>query len=362
MALVDREARTFVLAQPSRDADVERRWATIPLDDLRTPFHEVLERRELVFVDRDRRQRDFAHMVGDTDMIGLDTTAALPLFDDDGTVFGVIGVGWEERTPATEQNVARLKLLADMCGQALLRSRRGEARANLIHDLQGEVLGAHDVPGGLDVAVAYRPANTELGFGGDWYDVITVDDERAVFVVGDVAGHGTFAAARMTATKATIRAFLTAHSLEDVVPRSTQALSHLQSGYIATVALAAVDRTQQRLRWCLAGHPPPVLRTTDGVTRLLDGAHHPPIGMPTTTKPLPEADFPPGSLLVLYTDGLVERRDADIDERLEVLRTTIAELPDDLDAAAVRDELLGRLADGAGRADDIAVVVIRDPG
>ena len=358
LALLDRATQCLVLVQPPMDDDIERRWARLPLDAERTPFHEVLETCEPRFVDRESRARDFLHMVADTDRVGLDTTAAYPLLDAGGVPFGVMGVGWSAPNAIADETRARLALLADLCGQALQRVRTTEARDHLVHDLQVEVLGSQELPGDLDVALAYQPSNNELGFGGDWYDVIAVDPRNTVFVVGDVAGHGTSAAARMTATKATIRAFATAAEPEQVIPRSTEALDHLMSGYIATAALAWVDRELGELRWCLAGHPPPVLRLPGAAARLLAGVHHPPIGMPTAAVELPTLPFPPGAQLILYTDGLVERRDIDIDERLEVLRATVDELPPDLGADAICAELIDRLADDT---DDVAVIVVNRP-
>ena len=232
-----------------------------------------------------------------------------------------------------------------------------QVRDDLVSDLQREILAPWEMPQTLEVGVAYRPANHELGFGGDWYDVIILDG-RAVFVVGDVAGHGSPAAARMTATKATIRAFVTTFPADEVVPRVNEALHHLQSGYVATAALAWIDKRDHTLTWCLAGHPPPVLRTPDGETRLLEGVHHPPIGMRLDPRELPSVPFPPGSQLVLYTDGLIERRDVDLDERLEALRVAVASLPDTVPA----DDACGRLIDDLSDAhDDVAVIVIRQP-
>ncbi len=230
-----------------------------------------------------------------------------------------------------------------------------------MHELQDEVLASQDLTAELDLAVAYEPAHTEIGFGGDWYDVIAIDEHRTVAVVGDVAGHGIAAAARMTATKATIRAMaLTAPSRGDVIPYATRALEHLASGYIATICVAWIDTGTNEIEWRLAGHPPPVLRTPDDGTRLLAGVHHPPLGMPTEGRHLRAEPFPPGSVLVLYTDGLIERRNADIDEQLEVLRALVESLPEHATAAEIRDGLVTHLVD-ADTADDVAIAVIRNP-
>ena len=336
---------------------IRERWATVPLDGPRTPFHPVFETGLPLYVDSSNRAELFPHLVEEAARAGLESVAVLPLTDADGTVFGALALGWKDRVDHGEESRARLTVLGDLCSQALQRARTGEARDDLVYDLQREILAPWEAPRTLEVGVAYRPANDELGFGGDWYDVIILEG-RAVFVVGDVAGHGSPAAARMTATKATIRAFVTAFPAEEVIPRVNEALHHLESGYVATAALAWIDKRAHTLTWCLAGHPPPVLRMPDGATRLLEGVHHPPIGMALEARALPSVPFPPGSELFLYTDGLIERRDEDLDVSLETLRSAVAALPPAMSATEVCDRLIDTLSDGH---DDVAVIVIRHP-
>ena len=358
IGLLDRDRRCVQFVLPPVISVIAERWRNMPLDGPRTPFHEVIDHGEPVFVDRGNRPQLFPHLVEEAALAGLETTASYPLSDSDGTVFGAVGIGWCGSVTIDDPARARLGVLADMCSQALQRVRTAQARDQLVYDLQREVLAPWEAPRTLEVDVAYRPANDELGFGGDWYDVIILEG-RAVFVVGDVAGHGSPAAARMTATKATIRAFVTAFPPEQVIPRVNEALDHLQSGYVATAALAWIDKRAHTLTWCLAGHPPPVLRTPDGVTRLLEGVHHPPIGTTLAVRDLPSLPFPPGSQLILYTDGLIERRDEDLDVRLEALRAEVASLPADQPASEMCEHLIDALSDGH---DDVAVIVIRQPG
>lgn len=176
--------------------------------------------------------------------------------------------------------------------------------------------------------------------------------------MGDVAGHGITAAARMTEAKATIRTLVLNVAHADVVPAANRSLAHFDSGYIATAAIAWVDTAAGTLEWRLAGHVPPVLRTDDG-TCLLSGAHHPPIGTDTEPREQQSISFPTGSLLVLYTDGLVERRDEDIDVGFERLRSLVEQLPPECTAA----EALAAIMRGLRMAeaeDDVAIVVVRN--
>jgi len=360
VALLDEEGVELHLVQPMMDADIEQRWQVVGPGTPRTPFHEVLETARPVFVDRDERLARYPDMVADTDRVGLDTTAAVPLLDEAGRPFGVLGAGWAVQVVVDEHLRFWLELLADLVAHALRRARRTERQDLLVRQLQDEVLAPPESSPGLDVAVTYEPAQADIGFGGDWYDVIVIDEEKTALVVGDVAGHGIAAAAEMATTKASVRAtILSAGCRAGVLPLASRALGHLGSGYVATVAVAWIDTDGQCVEWRLAGHVPPVLRTPDGRARILTGAHHPPIGTPTEARAEEPVPFPPGSLLVLYTDGLVERRDEEIDVGMERLRAVVEALPAGCSAAEARDALLRELHVESSD-DDVAIVVVRN--
>ncbi len=359
VALLDEDRQSFHLVQPLKIPDIAERWATVPLDGPRTAAHDVLATGQPVLLARDERLLRYPEVVRDTDRVGLDRTAALPLVDETGTVFGVLGAGWTAPIEFTGELRLRLDLLADLCGNALRRAQRTEARDLLVQELQDEVLAMPDASRTLDIALAYEPARGDIGLGGDWYDVVEVGEACTAVVVGDVAGHGITAAARMTEAKATIRTLVLNVPHAEVIPAANRSLAHFESGYIATAAVAWVDTHAGTLEWRLAGHVPPIVRTPDGSTRLLSGVHHPPIGTQNEPCEQDAAPFPDGSMLVLYTDGLVERRDEDIDVGLERLRALVEALPDECSAAEARDAILqgARLAEGE---DDVAIVVVRN--
>lgn len=361
VALIDEASQTLRIVQTDLDPDIAERWAVLPLDGADTPLHEAIRTREPVIVhDRDRQVR-YPHMVEDTRRAGLRSTVSLPLCEGNEGVFGVIGCGWRSEIAVDAGLRAQLQLLADLCSQALQRTRRTEVQDGLVHELQDEVLAGHDAVEGLDVAIGYEPAQVELGFGGDWYDVIAIEAHRTAVVVGDVAGHGIAAAAEMTAAKAIIRGMvLTTEHERDVIPAANKALEHHRSAYIATVGVAWIDTDAAELTWRLAGHPPPVLRDGASGTRLLAGPQHPPLGMPSPARVVAAEQFGPGAILVLYTDGLIERRESNIDERLEVVRSLVESMPDGWSAARIRDRLLSELVD-SDTVDDVAVVVVRNP-
>jgi serine phosphatase RsbU (regulator of sigma subunit) len=360
VALVDHDQRVLRIDH-GLPPEIAERWTVLPLSGGgRTVWHDAVEFGQTLVVDRDTRAQRYPIAVADARLAGIDTTAAVPLTDASGAVFGAIGIGWSEPLVDLHQVRLRLQLLGDLCSDALRRAQRTDAEHRFVRQLQDEVLAAPDGPADLEVAVAYEPAQADIGFGGDWYDVVDIGAGCTAFVVGDVVGHGLAAAARMSEAKATIRSMVLAAERRDVIPAAGRSLAHLDSGYIATAAVAWIDASTDELQWATAGHVPPVLRTPAGEAMLLDGPLHPPIGMPTSPRPLPTGGFPPGSLLVLCTDGLIERRGEAIDAGMERLRSLVAAQQSDATAADVRDALLRELhADESD--DDVAIVVVRNP-
>lgn len=227
--------------------------------------------------------------------------------------------------------------------------------------LQDAMLHSPDLAGHPEIAVRYMPATRSLNVCGDWYDVVDLADEKFTIAVGDVVGHGLEAAAVMGMLHSALSAAVHA------IPEPGKAMDVL-SGYArtfegalaTTAAKAVVDRRSRRITYTCAGHLPPVLVSTDGSAVLLDQATDPPLGVLTDQGPRPQATVPftPGDTLVLYTDGLVERRGESIDTGLRRLTDAVSEHarmgPDDL-----ADTLLTRLGVADGGTDDIALIVVR---
>ncbi|MFE9453661.1 SpoIIE family protein phosphatase [Streptomyces sp. NPDC006739] len=213
---------------------------------------------------------------------------------------------------------------------------------------------------GLRVDVAYLPAQSEIHVGGDWFSAIELPDEAALFVVGDVAGHGIGAVATMAQLRFTAKGMVsTGSSLTGALARLNALLLHSRdSRATATMVLARYDPQEHRFAWAQAGHPPPLL-LRDGEVRYLDR----PGGMLLGASATPafeaaECRLEPGDRLLLYTDGLVERPGEGIDAGFARLAEAVlahgAEPTGSLDAllaAMVADE----------RRDDVCVVDIRVP-
>ncbi|MCD0481077.1 SpoIIE family protein phosphatase [Streptacidiphilus sp. ASG 303] len=227
--------------------------------------------------------------------------------------------------------------------------------------LQNSMLHAPDLGRHPDVAVRYLPAVGSLNVCGDWYDLADLPGDRTAVAVGDVVGHGLEAASVMGMLRSALSAAIRA------VPGPAQALEVLGlyarsvEGALAATAVQAVIDTKTRIViYSSAGHPPPVLLHPDGSHELLDVATDPPLGARPEHVPRPQASRPyrPGDTLVLYTDGLIERRDEDIDAGLRRLTDALASCGR-MGVQQLADTLLARLGVGGGGADDIALLAIR---
>ena len=224
--------------------------------------------------------------------------------------------------------------------------------------LQRSMLPQHITPPpGIEVAHRYLPASDANEVGGDWYDVLRLPSGKAALLIGDVMGHGTAAAAVMGRLSASVRA-LARLDLEpqEILRQLEEALEDLAEPMLATLLYIVVDPATGHCRITRAGHPPPALVTPDGEVQLLQVPPGTPLGVGGTRYITTDRTLEPGSVLVLYTDGLIESRTSDIDERLAELTNTLAEPSPSLDAMC--DSLLARLVP-ASADDDIALLIAR---
>ncbi|GAA4671420.1 hypothetical protein GCM10023347_26590 [Streptomyces chumphonensis] len=217
-----------------------------------------------------------------------------------------------------------------------------------------------------EAEAVYRPAPAPGNrLGGDWYDAVPLPDGSCAVVIGDVVGHDLYAAAAMAQARNMLRALLYERrtppsSVLEKLDRTLHAITDIP---VTTAVLARVgpdDAGGGRLSWSAAGHPPPLLITPDGSARVLEGEPGLPLGVDLAhPRPDHEVAVAPGSTLVLYTDGLVERRGESLDEGLRALEAAAGPL-----ARAPLAELCATLADfhpEAGQ-DDTAVLALRVPG
>ncbi|WP_432135101.1 PP2C family protein-serine/threonine phosphatase [Streptomyces sp. bgisy154] len=227
--------------------------------------------------------------------------------------------------------------------------------------LQAAMLPAPTPIGHHRAAVRYRPAVGTLNVCGDWYDLVDLPGDRIAVAVGDVVGHGLKAAGVMGQLRSGLSA---AARVADGPARALEALGlyarHVAGAESTTVVKVFIDWETHILTYSSAGHPPPALLGTDGDVTFLDRATDPPLGARPEHVPRPQArtDFAEGATLVLYTDGLIERRNEDIDVGLGRLADSLVRngraAPEEL-----ADALLADLLPPTGNTDDTALVIIR---
>jgi serine phosphatase RsbU (regulator of sigma subunit)/integral membrane sensor domain MASE1/anti-sigma regulatory factor (Ser/Thr protein kinase) len=210
----------------------------------------------------------------------------------------------------------------------------------------------------LAIAARYIPAADDVEVGGDWYDIITLPGGSIGLVVGDVAGHGVAAAASM----GQIRMALRAYALEGLPParaleRLNTLLTQLHPGAMATLAYGHLDPDTGILVLAKAGHPPPLLVPALGGSTFVTGGLGPPLGALRAARyEEVTLSIPADATLLLYTDGLIERRGESIDAGFDRLAAATASAPEGLDATS--DHLLASLL-GDGATDDVAMLMIR---
>ncbi|MEU9117022.1 SpoIIE family protein phosphatase [Streptomyces sp. NPDC048483] len=251
-----------------------------------------------------------------------------------------------------------LTALGGLIAHALARARLYDAEFAVAHGLQDALL-PHRLPTLPDIRVAgrYLPGTRGMDIGGDWYDVIPTRDGVAL-IVGDVEGHNVAAAAVMGQLRSAVRAFATAgHRPGDVISSTNQLLLDLDPGPLASCCYVRLHPGSGIARVVLAGHCPPLLRRPDGRTEVLDLPSGPLLGVAEeSTYPETDVHFPPGSILALYTDGLVERRGADVGTGIDRMRASLAHVrADSLEELA--DKLLLGARRSPHRMDDIALLL-----
>ncbi len=291
---------------------------------------------------------------------GVDTTVdarqvlAVPLISR-GRTLGVLAA-----EPATAsfspEDIAVFSELGRITAAATDNALRYEHERDVAERLQRAMLTELPDHGRLEFIARYLPAEAGLNVGGDWYDAFERPDGDVIAAVGDVTGHGLQAAALMGQLRTTLRAYaIDAPGPGEVLTRMHRLLSHLQPDDLATAVLAQMS-CDGLLRWANAGHPPPLLRTPDGVVSTLDG-HDFLLGMPLEGSVLREHSIrlEPGAAVLFYTDGLIERRGLPLDEGIDRLVAAFAEADGDLDAVA--DTVLSRMLRDSAREDDTCLLM-----
>lgn len=286
---------------------------------------------------------------------GIQSMLGVPLLSA-GRSIGVLHVGTLTPRKFTPEDIDLLQMAADRIALAT-QARISTTERTAALALQRTLLPGRlpEIPG-LDLAARYVPGE-EGGVGGDWYDLFTLPSGQLCFAMGDVAGRGLEAAMVMGRLRNSLRA----HALNDedpaaVLVRMDRQLQYFEPSCMATVLYGVFDPSLNRILVSSAGHLPPVLADPDRGATLVAAPVDPPLGVDADRpRRTTSVDIGPGSLLCLYTDGLVERRDVPLDTRLQHLRNSIIVGPAETVCAVIMSRMIG-LYDSD---DDVALLVIR---
>jgi PAS domain S-box-containing protein len=270
---------------------------------------------------------------------------------------------WLEFAQPRRVSVEDRQLVTALVGHlslAIQHVRQFELARETSLTLQRSMLAPTDLPAGF--AVRYEPAVPPLEIGGDWYDVLPVGDDRIGIIVGDCVGRGLSAAAVMGQLRSSARALLlTGAEPARLLEQLDSVAAFIPDAFCTTVFVAILDTRSESLIYSSAGHVPAVLAAADSPPQVLTDARSVPLAV-RRDEPRPQATtaLTAGATLLLYTDGLVERRDEPIDAGMAHVAEVIAqtmETPVD----AVADALLDKLAPAMGYDDDVAIVLYRHP-
>ncbi|MFJ9710716.1 SpoIIE family protein phosphatase [Streptomyces sp. NPDC101234] len=299
------------------------------------------------------------------DATGIRSAAIVPMRST-RRVLGALTLG-RGMTPGdfTPADLPLIEDIARRAGLALDNAGLYQRQRKVAETMQNHLLPQMPRVPGLQMAVRYLPAPDASRVGGDWYDAFALSDGATALAVGDVVGHDLEAAAGMAQLRNMLRAY--AWALQEppsgIVDRLDEAIQHITDVAMATLVFARIEEMGDghwRLSWSNAGHPPPLLISHDGLADYLTDGHNLLLG---TGVRAPRTDatvlLPPGSTLLLYTDGLIEQPGRSLDEGLSRLRRHAAALAH-RPLASFTDELLHRVRRHAND-DDIALLGLRTP-
>jgi len=286
-----------------------------------------------------------------------------------GRTLGLLSVfSGAARGPMNLVDLATAGEVARRAAIGLDTARLYRQQRDLAEALQRSMLTAPPQPDHMQIVVRYVPAAEAAQVGGDWYDAFMQSDGATVVSIGDVVGHDTAAAAAMGQVRGLLRgiAYTSGESPAAVLTRLDEAIVGLQVGTTATAVVARIEQDgaqrddgARSVRWSNAGHPPPMVLQPDGTVDVLNGmTPNLLLGMdPSVSRAESVVPLDRGATVLLYTDGLVERRTEDIDEGLGRLRDCLVAVGD-LDLDDLCDELLSRMLPKEPD-DDVALVGLR---
>ncbi len=289
---------------------------------------------------------------------GISSMLGVPV-QVEGRVIGVMHIGTLVQRHFDEDDEMLLQLAADRAALAIDNARISEQRA-VTEIMQRSLLpdALPQIPG-MRFSAKYLPAGSGIKIGGDWYDVFQLSSGRIAFVIGDVVGRGVLAASVMAEIRTALRAYMVqGHKLTEVISMLNELLVSMGRSRGATLSILELDPEAEELEVVTAGHLPPLLIEPDGHTRLLEQTPGLPVGVRIGhAYQACRYPFPTGSRLLLYTDGLIERRDESIDEGFQRLTVAAQAAAGRVDSSFA-DCVYRALVDETPLEDDVALLAI----
>ena len=279
----------------------------------------------------------------------------------DGTGSSAIAAEFPAGGPVSAEVRELFSILTSHLAQVLAKARDYEQARAVALTLQHAILAPTELPHGF--AARYTPAVPPLEVGGDWYDVVPLPGQLIGVVAGDCVGRGLPAAAVMGQLRSASQAvLLRAPGPAEALTDLDTFASRIPGADCTTVFCAIIDPAAGTVTYSCAGHPPPILVTAGGDYHLLDQARSLPLGMLPAgwQRSQATATLPPGATLMLYTDGLVERRNQPLDKGIDAAAVTMAEHAQD-HPDRVADHVMSAMTPAAGYDDDVAVLIYRHP-
>jgi serine phosphatase RsbU (regulator of sigma subunit)/anti-sigma regulatory factor (Ser/Thr protein kinase) len=362
-AVTEGAGREFRFVSTDQDAltPLGVRWCTVDgLSDL--PLADSLRgRKDLWFEDLDAFGRRYPHLLDRQRSLGTRAVASLALRTDDGALGGLmLSFGEHQQFSRDERDF--LHAFSVQVSQALRRGLAYQLERGTSERLQRSLL-PRSLPdlAGLELGSYYRPGGADVDVGGDWYDVLPLEDGSVVVSLGDVMGKGIPAAIVMSEVRSALRAYaLLDPDPEVLLPRLDRLASSLPSDQLVTLAYAVVSPGHTSAVVAVAGHPPPLLVPAEGPPRYVEESQGSALGLGVGrgTWTATEVEIVEGDTLLLYSDGLVEARGLPLDEGMDRMAARVEEMsarrrnPRELCAR------LGQHVEHAGSADDVTALAL----
>ncbi|GAA3756281.1 serine phosphatase RsbU (regulator of sigma subunit) [Spinactinospora alkalitolerans] len=338
-----------------------------PLAD--TPLERVLAGAGPLFLDHFPEEAATASPLGRAqkelvDLLGADTAILAPLRARRRVLGVLVLVRTDPDHPLSEDDLPLVEDLTHRAALAVDNARLYTAQRDAAQDFQRALLPELPKADHLQMAARYTAAQVSAEVGGDWYDAFVLPDGVTALVAGDVSGHDRSAAVQMAQLRSMLRALAWDHQEPPsaIMRRLDGLLHHLGTTKTATALYGRIEGPvggPWRWRWTNAGHPPPLLVTREGETRYLTGGHGLLLGVDDSrVRPDAEEELPPRSTLLLYTDGLIERRGESLHRGMTRLRRQAAAL-----AGAPVGDFCDGLLEGVldTPADDVVLLALRVP-